>query len=403
MRREPAVPYPLPPGEGKGEGMSDCVAIIGIGFTPLQPATPHASFKELMFEAAQKAYLDAGIEACEIDSFVTCAEDLNEGISIFDEYTPDQLGAVQKPMHTLTQDGLHGIADAVMQIRSGVAQVVAVEAHSKASNMLTPDWLLDYALDPIYNRPLGFSPHAIAALEMNVFLRATGIEPQHCAQVAAKNRQNALRNPIAAYPLSLSNNQVESSRYVCYPLREREIAARADGSVVVVLAGETRAQQAPSQPVWVRGVGFANDSATLESRDWIRAEYVRVAAEMAYRQAAIDHPRAIRLFEVDDTYAYKELQHLIALGIYADGAEAARSLESGETRGSGQLPVNISGGALGMGLSLEASGLYRIAELVLQLRGQAGARQLTDVRLGLAQSWRGVPTTSGAVVILGTE
>ncbi|HEY7315928.1 MAG TPA: acetyl-CoA acetyltransferase, partial [Candidatus Binatia bacterium] len=84
--------------------MNDRVAIIGVGFTALQPSMPHLSFKELTFEAAQKAYLDAGVQPREIDSFVTCAEDLNEGISIFDEYTPDQLGAVQKPMHTLTQD-----------------------------------------------------------------------------------------------------------------------------------------------------------------------------------------------------------------------------------------------------------------------------------------------------------
>jgi len=108
--------------------MSDRVSIIGIGFTSLKRSTPHQSFKELMFEAAQKAYRDAGVQASEIDSFVTCAEDLNEGLSIFDEYTPDQLGAARKPMHTLTQDGLHGIADAVMQIRAGIAATVAVEA-----------------------------------------------------------------------------------------------------------------------------------------------------------------------------------------------------------------------------------------------------------------------------------
>src|ERR1700741_4897485 len=136
--------------------MSERVAIIGIGYTSLQPTTPLRSFKELTFEAAQKAYADAAIRFDEIDSFVTCAEDFNEGISIFDEYTPDQLGAVQKPMHTVTQDGLVGIADAVMQIRAGIAATVAVEAHSKASNAQTPDWVLDYALDPIYNRPLGF-------------------------------------------------------------------------------------------------------------------------------------------------------------------------------------------------------------------------------------------------------
>ncbi|HXV82910.1 MAG TPA: acetyl-CoA acetyltransferase [Candidatus Binatia bacterium] len=384
--------------------MSDRVAIIGVGFTALQPSTPHLSFKELTFEAAQKTYLDAGIQPSDVDSFVTCAEDLHEGLSIFDEYTPDQLGAVQKPMHTLTQDGLHGIADAFMQIRAGIAELVLVEAHSKASNIETPEWVVDYALDPVYSRPLGFNPHAVAGLEMNIFLHETRISAEHCAQVAAKNRSNALRNPVAAYPLALTPMYVESSPYVAYPLREAEIAQRADGCAVVILANEKKAQSTQSRPVWVRGVGFANDSATLESRDWARTDYVRIAAESAYRQASIQNPREeIGLFEVDDTYAYKELQHLIALGLFSQAADAGRFVERGETKPDGKMPVNVSGGALGMGLPLEASGLYRVVELVLQLRGQAGTRQLPDVRVGLAQSWRGVPTTSGAVVILGLD
>jgi acetyl-CoA C-acetyltransferase len=382
--------------------MSERVAIIGIGFTPLQPATPRWSFKELVFQAAQKAYIDAAIRFDEIDSFVTCAEDFNEGISIFDEYTPDQLGAVQKPMHTLTQDGLHGIADAVMQIRSGVAEVVVVEAHSKASNILTPDWLLDYALDPVYTRPLDFSPHAIAGLEMNRFLSQTGINASHCAQVVRKNRLNARHNPLAAYPLE-TKPTTESAPYLSYPLREEELAKAADGCVVVVLANEVMASKGRSQPAWILGAGFANDSSGMESRHWSNAEYARLAARTAYRQAAIKSPGKIDFFEVDDTYAYKELQHLIALGLYDEPAKAGRAIERGETRPEGKTPVNVSGGALGMGLPLEASGLYRIVELVLQLRGAAGKRQLPRVKIGLAQSWRGVPTTSGAAVILGSE
>ncbi len=358
----------------------------------------------MMFEAAQKAYFDAGIEPREIDSFVTCAEDLHEGLSIFDEYTPDQLGAVQKPMHTLTQDGLHGIADAVMQIRACIVKVVAVEAHSKASNMLTPGWILDYALDPLYNRPLDFNPHALAGLEMNLFLRETGITERQCAHVAAKNRTNALRNPLAAYPLRMAPEDVEASPCLFYPLREAEIARRADGCVVVVLASEDKARIARSRPIWVRGLGFANDSPTVESRDWSSAEYARAAAQIAYRQAGIQDPRReIDLFEVDDTYAYKELQHLIALGLYSDPNEAGWSIEKGETGPEGKTPVNVSGGSLGMGSPLEATGLYRTAELVLELRGQAGPRQLPNVKTALALSWRGVPTTSGALVILSVD
>lgn len=386
--------------------MQSRVAIIGIGAQAAQAATPRQSYKEMMFQTAQRAYLDAGIEAGEVDSFVTCAEDLNEGLSIFDEYTPDQLGAVQKPMHTVSGDGLHGLADGVMQILSGLAEIVVVEAHSKASNILTPDWILDYATDPVYNRPLGFNPHALAGLEMNVFLHETGITPEQCAHVTAKNLTNALRNPLAAYPARTLAGDIEASPYDFYPLREIERARAADGCVVVVLANEdrVRAREVKSQPVWVRGVGFASDSPTLESRDWVRAEYARVAAQVAYRQAGIRQPeKEIDFFEVDDTYAYKELQHLVAIGVYLRAGDAGRAAELGDTKPHGANPVNVSGGALGGGMTLEATGLYRAVEVVLQLRGQAGPRQLTRARVGLAQSWRGVPTTSGAVAILSKE
>ena len=384
--------------------MNERVAIIGVGLTAARPATEHLSFKEMMFEAAQRAYADAGVEAHEIESFVTCAEDLSEGISIFDEYTPDQLGAAQKPMHTLTQDGLHGIADAVMQLRSGLVGLVVVEAHSKHSNLEKPDSILDYALDPVYNRPLGFNPHVIAGLEMNIFLHARGISQSQCAQVVAKNRAQALKNIAAAYPMNLRAEDVESSPYLCFPLREAEMAKAADGCVVMVLASESRAKQTRSRPIWVRGVGFANDSPTLESRDWIDAQYIRCAAVMAYRQAGIKDPASeIDFFEVDDSYAYKELQHLVGLGIYPQAEGAGRAVESGETGAKGKTPVNVSGGSLGIGHTLEASGLYRLAEIVFQLRGEAGPRQLKKAKVGLAQSWRGVPTTSGAVVILGVE
>jgi len=384
--------------------MNERAAVIGVGVIAARPSSEHVSFKEMMFEAAQKAYADAGVDAPEIESFVTCAEDLTEGISIFDEYTPDQLGAVKKPMHTLAQDGLHGIADAVMQIRSGLFGLVVVEAHSKHSNLENPNAILNYALDPVYNRPLGFNPHVIAGLEMNAFLHERGITEAQCAEVVAKNRTHALKNIAAAYPMNLHPEDVESSPYLCYPLREAEIAKSADGCAVVVLASESRAKQTKSRSIWVRGVGFANDSPTLESRDWIEAQYIRSAAAMAYRQAGIKDPAdEIDLFEIDDSYAYKELQHLAALGIYAPAVVTGSVGANGESCGTGKLAVNISGGSLGIGHTHEASGLYRLAEIVFQLRGEAGPRQLKKAKVGLAQSWRGVPTTSGAVVILGSE
>lgn len=91
------------------------------------------------------------------------------------------------------------------------------------------------------------------------------------------------------------------------------------------------------------------------------------------------------VLEIDDTFAYKELQHLRAIG-YKNGKN-----------------VNLSGGSLGFGNLLDANGLYRIHEIVAQLRGEADTRQVENARIGFALGWRGVPTTSGAVAILGNS
>ena len=124
------------------------------------------------------------------------------------------------------------------------------------------------------------------------------------------------------------------------------------------------------------------------------------AAAMAYRQAGIRNPwQEIDFAEIDDTYAYKELQSMEALGFCQPG-EAGVLLEEGATDFDGELPVNVSGGSLGVGHMLDATGLQRALEAVLQLRSEAGAHQIEDVEVGLVQSWRGVPTTSGAVAVL---
>ncbi|TMI99321.1 MAG: thiolase domain-containing protein, partial [Bacillati bacterium ANGP1] len=97
--------------------MSDRVAVVGAGEVPLRPLSPRQSYREMGFEAATRAYDDAGVTYQDIDSFVSVCEDFHEGTSITDEYTPDQLGAVLRPVHTVAGDGLQGVAAAVMLIR----------------------------------------------------------------------------------------------------------------------------------------------------------------------------------------------------------------------------------------------------------------------------------------------
>jgi acetyl-CoA C-acetyltransferase len=235
---------------------------------------------------------------------------------------------------------------------------------------------------------------------MHRFLYETGTTLEQCAAVTVKNKINALQNPLAAYSADWTLEDALAGPPLAWPLNHRQQAEHADGAIVMVLASEERALDICDIPIWVLGVGWCNGAPSMESREWGEVPYVSRAAQMAYRQAGIHQPKGmIDFLEVDDSYAYKELMHLEALGFCRWG-EAGMLTEEGVTTPNGSLPVNTSGGSLGMGHLVEATGLAKALEVVLQLRGEAGARQLEDVEVGLAQSWRGVPTTSSAVAIL---
>ena len=381
--------------------MTGRVAIVGVGATPCRTITPDVSYKEMMFEAAQRAYSDCGLDPRkDVDSFVTCAEDFWEGTSIFDEYVPDQLGAVLKPTCTIASDGIYGVATAYMQIAAGAFEVVAVEAHSKASEVLDKAQIQAFALDPIYNRPIVPHPYLLAGLEMRAFLKATKNTAEQCSAVVEKNRGNALHNPWAARGSHVTRESVDSSEPLFEPLRQLDVAQHADSSVVLVLASGDRARRISDRPIWIRGVGWYTDDGSLETRDWRKATYAAMAAERAFEMAGINDPAASLDFaEIDDTFSYKELQHMEAAGLCAQG-ESGRLAEEGATTLGGELPVNPSGGSIGMGNLLEANGLMRIAQSAIQLRGEAGANQITSAQRCLALSWRGLPTTSGAAVVL---
>jgi len=378
------------------------VAIVGVGCTGLRPITPELSYKELMYEAAVKAYEDAGgINPREdVDVFVTCAEDYLEGFSIFDEFVPDQLGAALRPLFTVSGDGMLGLAQACMLIKTGHFDTAVVEAHSKASDILTYMDIVQFGLDPIFNRPPGGHPYYIAGLEMNRYLHDTCTTEEQCAQVVVKNKKNAILNPYAAYGAEVTLEQVMHSERLFYPLKKLEISTPADGCIVMVLASEKVAEKLTNKPVWVKGIGWCTETPSLETRDWTRAVYTRIAAEMAYKEAKITSPwREIDFAEIHDMFAYKELQHMEALRL-CDYGEAGKLTEEGLTTLNGEFPVNPSGGLLGMGYGLEASGLQKVLEVVLQLRGEAGSRQIEDAEVGLAHTWRGIPTATGAVAIL---
>jgi acetyl-CoA C-acetyltransferase len=287
-----------------------------------------------------------------------------------------------------------------MLVQTGQFSIVAVEAHSKASNNLNFSRIIGYAQDPVLNRPLRFNSHFVAGMDMKRYLHRTDTTLEDCAQVVVKNRANALANPFAPFGADLSVEHILAGDPLAWPLSYSQTAKHADGAIVMVLASQDRAEALSGKPIWITAVGWCNGSAGLENRSWGEALEVQDAAGMAFRHAGIRNPVAgIDFAEVDDIYAFRELLTLESLGFFRPG-EARFATADGTTASGGALPVNTSGGSLGFGDLLDANGLARALEVVLQLRGEAGSRQIEGVNTGLAQSWRGVPTTSTAVVIM---
>ncbi|MCE4611096.1 MAG: thiolase domain-containing protein, partial [Desulfurococcales archaeon] len=112
------------------------VALVSIGWSGLKPSVEELSFREMMFEAAMRAYEAAGVDPRrDVDAFVSCQEDYWEGIAITDEFAPEPIGGVLRPTFTVAGDFIQGLAQAYMLVKTGYFDVVAVESHAKPSDV----------------------------------------------------------------------------------------------------------------------------------------------------------------------------------------------------------------------------------------------------------------------------
>ncbi len=380
--------------------MNERVAIIGIGIEGFRSQIRELSYKEMVYNAAVKAYNDADDldPRTEVDTFISCEEDLNMGVSITDEYAPDQLGAAQRTVHTITDDGITGIAAGYMQIKTGLFDVAVIEAQSRNSDILTHNNIQNFALDPLETRNFNVNYHFTAGLEKRAYMNDTKITEEMIAEVTVRNHKNALKNPYAAFGSNIDKEHVFSTEMICDPIREIEIAKPVDGAIVIVIAAEKIVKEKNVNPIWINGITYATNSPNFGTRNWNEAEYAKICSRKLYELNNITNPlNEIDIYEIDNTYSYKEFQHLEGLGIYEKG-ESGKKLLNDEYAN-----INPSGGVLGMGNAHEANGLQRVSEIVEQLRGEAGRRQINGVEKGLAFSWRGLPTTSGAMMMMGVE
>lgn len=374
--------------------MPERIAIIGAGYEGFRPVVSDLSTRELMFEAASKAYDDASIDPRrDVGSFVCCTEDLWEGWSITDEMVPDQIGAAGRPLCTVPADAITGLGNAVMQIRAGVADIVVLEAHSKAADVLDKKAVEDLAQEPVLMRPLGIDSDGLAALEMGGFMREAGYGMDDVDDLVTASKKRAMHNPRASYGETVTEETLRRSGSSWSPLRRVDKASYADAGVVLVLASERWAKENHRDSVHVDSVAWSSSLPWFDGGDFGSVGYARDSYSMARERSGLG-PRldAFDILEVDDTYSYKALQHLHSI---------ARSRAEVKRIVSGEGPMlNPSGGSLGVGNLLEASSIHRLLECYLQLKGEAGPIQVRGATRALVQSWRGIPTATGGVALL---
>ena len=240
----------------------------------------------------------------------------------------------------------------------------------------------------------------MAAMEAQSYMHKYHISEEQLAKVAAKNLNNALKNPRAEKSKKVSVRDVLESEVLSWPIRSLEVAPMTDAACALILASEEVAKRFTDKPVWITGVGWCTGGSYIECRDLASSKYTYVAAREAYNMAGIKHPaEEVDVAEICDNYAYKELQHCEALGFCGEG-EGGKFIDEGKSEVGGSLPVNPSGGLIGEGNAVGTSGLVRVVNAAYQIRGDAGDFQVPDAEIAVAQSWGGIPTYSGGVAVL---
>jgi len=209
-----------------------------------------------------------------------------------------------------------------------------------------------------------------------------GTTQKQLAVIAAKAHNNSALNPLAQYTFPMTVEQVMADREVAFPLTRAMCAPIGDGAAGAIVCSERFLKQHPGK----RAVAIKSSVLLSGSRQGI-SDISKRASSQAYKTAGVS-PQDIHVAEVHDATAYGELYQSEQLGFCAEG-EGGPFAESGATEIGGKIPINPSGGLMSRGHPIGASGLAQIYELVTQLRGEAGKRQVSDARIALAENGGG--------------
>jgi acetyl-CoA C-acetyltransferase len=369
------------------------VGIIGIGHGVFGRRSD-ATVQELAFEAFRDALKDAGIERKDLDASV---------IGSVPEYHKQRSlpGVVQEylglnPIPTwLTEvacaSGSAAIRTAWMAIRAGVHDIIAVIGCQKMTELSTPEILalMGRVGEVQWESVFGTTFPAYYALFAKRHMYEFGTTRENLLQVAVKNHYYGARNPNALFQKEITMEKAKASEEVATPFQIYDCCANADGAACVILANEGKAKEIAKTPVWLDGMGCATASMSVLRRpNLVGLPSAAEAGSVAYEMAGVG-PEDIKVADVHDCFTIAEILAYEDLGFCKKG-EGGRFIEDRQTYIGGKVAVNVDGGLKSKGHPIGATGVSMTTEIVKQLRGEAGERQVPDADIGLTHNVGGI-------------
>jgi len=377
------------------------VAIIGASCTKFGELWD-ISFRQMIVEAGARAIEDAGIDGKQIDAMYV--GNMSAGQFISQEHISsliaDHAGLLPIPctrVEAACASGGLALRQGVIAVASGIHDIVVVGGIEKMTDIMTEQTTeaLATAADQEWEAFVGATFPCLYAMMARRHMYEYGTTEEQMAMVAVKNHHNACFNPCAQYQMEITVDDVLKSAPVDSPLKLLDCSPITDGAACLILAPAEKAKQYTDTPILVAGTGQASDTLCLHGRSTLTGLRGTVdASRIAYKMAGVG-PGDIGFAEVHDCFTIAEIMAIEDLG-FCNKGEGGKTTEEGETAIGGRIPINTSGGLKGKGHPVGATGIAQAVELVLQLRGEAGKRQVGGTEIGLCQNVGG---SGGTVVV----
>jgi acetyl-CoA acetyltransferase len=377
------------------------IAVVGAG---IHAFGRHEGVSALAMgaHAVRAALADAGLAWRDVEFAYGGSEDGGNADTLVSELGPTGLPFVNVKNGCAT--GGSSLVSAVTALRSGafdVGVVVGFDKHPRGAFQNDP---ADWSLPAWYGEDGLMVTTQFFGAKLQRYMHDHSVPVRTLAQVAEKAFANGARTPHAWRRTPLTSQQILASPLLAHPLTQYMLCSPGEGAVALVVCRREYLERLPhARPVWLRAVAFRTRRAdTFEVFSPSLALELAPSPSVDASRAAFEHagigPDEVDVAQVQDTESGAELIHLAECGLCEHG-EQVELYDAGATKIDGRLPVNTDGGCLANGEPVGASGLRQVYEIVAQLRGAAGERQVPrDVRVGFTHVY-GAPGVSACTVL----